>query len=428
MEYALMSKHITDLLAFLDGSPTPVQAEQQISKRLDASGFHGLQENHAWKLSPGGKYYVTRATSVIAFVVGSQPLTTAGFHIACAHTDSPGLKLKPDSLRAENGVCRVAVEIYGGPILSTWTDRELGIAGAVSVQLGNDLADLRPVDLNKAVAIIPNAAIHLNREVNKGFEYNRQNHLQAILTSTAGEADPLKAAVAAALDVETEYIMGMELFLYDRAKAEIGGLDDSLVFSGRLDNLGMSHAVLSAICQTKAPGLTSVAALYDHEEIGSRTQQGAQSSFLQNVLERVSLSQGLSREEHFRALDNSFLVSADMAHAYHPSYPEKYDFKTSPVMNGGPVIKWNASHSYTTTLSSSAVFELNCQAVKVKPQKFAMRSDLLCGSTVGPVLAAQLGVTTVDVGNPLWAMHSVRETAGVQDHLDMIKVLSQYYH
>ncbi len=422
-----MDKHIEDLLGFLDGSPTAVQASAEIGGRLDASGFTRLYEHDKWELKPHGKYYVVRQTSVIAFVAGTKPLTEAGFHIVGSHIDSPGMKIKPDSLKTEKGVSRVAVEVYGGPILSTWLDRELGIAGRVALTLDDKSIVIRPVDLKKPAAIIPNAAIHLNREVNRGFEYNKQIHLQAILTSSSGSADPLREAVAASLGTQAERIGEMELFFYDYAKAEIGGLDGSLIFSGRLDNLAMSHAILSAIREAEAPATTCVAALYDHEEIGSLTLQGAESSFLSSVLERIGLTHGLSREEHLISLDRSFLISADMAHAFHPSYPEKYDPGTSPVMNGGPVVKWNASHKYTTNLDSSQVFARACEAVGVKYQKFAMRSDLLCGSTVGPVLAAQLGLNTVDVGNPLWAMHSARETAGVSDHLDMIKVLKHFY-
>lgn len=423
-----MHEHIKDLLDFLDGSPSAAQASAEVRKRLEASGFQALYERDRWNLEPGDKRYIVRATSVIAFVVGSEPLTTAGYHIAASHIDSPGLKLKPESVRTENGVTRVAVEVYGGPILSTWTDRDLGIAGQVAVKLDEGTTGLKTVDLKTTAAVIPNAAIHLNREVNKGFKYNPQTHLQAILSSTSTSADPLKEAVAAAIGIDQELILDMELFLYDRAKAETGGLDNSLIFSGRLDNLGMSHAILSAIRGTEKPRLTCVAALFDHEEIGSTTLQGADSSLLANTLERIALARGLDREEYLISLDRSFLVSADMAHAYHPGYPEKYDPKTSPAMNGGPAIKWNAGHKYTTTVASSTVFAQNAKAAGVNCQKFMMHSDLLCGSTVGSMLAAKLGISTVDVGNPLWAMHSIRETAGVNDHLDMIKVLSHYYH
>ncbi|HOZ01286.1 MAG TPA: M18 family aminopeptidase [Candidatus Syntrophosphaera sp.] len=421
-----MPDHIQDLLAFLDGSTTAVQASGQIISRLQESGFTALAETDKWKLKAGGKHYVCRETSVVAFVVGSQPLIQTGFQLAAAHIDSPGFKLKPESIKTENNVTRIVAEVYGGPIISTWTDRELGIAGRVTVKR-DGVAEIKPVDLQRPVAIIPNVAIHLNREVNKGFEYNKQNHLQAILDTGTQAGNPLLAALAEALQVSPEQIAEMELFLYDYAKAVLGGLQGNLVISGRLDNLGMSHIVLSAIRETEKPQATCVAALYDHEEIGSQTEQGAGSSLLGDVLERIGLVLGLNREEQLIAQRKSFLISGDMAHAFHPSYPEKYDASCSPVMNGGPVIKWNASYKYASTAASSQRFASLCAACGVKYQKFAMRSDLLCGSTVGPIIAAQLGISVVDVGNPLWAMHSVRETAGTRDHNAMVKVLKQYY-
>ncbi|MBW6513678.1 MAG: M18 family aminopeptidase [Candidatus Syntrophosphaera sp.] len=421
-----MNSHINDLLAFLDGSPTPAQASGEILKRLEGKGFARLLETDKWELKPGGKYFVQRQTSVIAWIVGSEPLPQTGFNLAAAHIDSPGLKLKPESLKTESGISRIAVEVYGGPILSTWTDRELGIAGKVALTK-DGASSIVPVDLKKSVAIIPNAAIHLNREVNKGFEYNKQIHLQAILNTGSSAGNPLLAALAGELAVSPEQIGEMELFLYDFAKATLGGLDGSLVVSGRLDNLGMSHAILRAILETEQPKATCVAVLYDHEEIGSGTPQGADSSILASILERISIALKLSREEQLIALAGSFLVSGDMAHAYHPSYPEKYDAACSPVMNQGPVIKWNASYKYASTAASSKRFSALCADAGVKPQKFAMRSDLLCGSTVGPIVSAQLGIPAVDVGNPLWAMHSIRETAGTHDHAAMIKVLKEYY-
>ncbi len=421
-----MSEHIQDLLNFLDASPTAVQASEQAVARLRVSGFRELDEASAWKLRSGGKYFVRRQNTVLALVTGSQPLTKTGFQLAAAHLDSPGLKLKPDSLKTEGGISRVAVEVYGGPILSTWTDRELGIAGlaAVRTKTGHEL---RSVDLGRPAAVIPNAAIHLNREVNKGFEYNKQTHLQALLTAPAGSANPLLAAVAGALKVKPEQLGQLELFLYDRAKAALAGLDGKLVVSGRLDNLGMSHAILSSICRVEKPRATCLAVLYDHEEIGSQTAQGAYSSLLAEILERVGLALGFSREEQIIARRKSFMISGDMAHAYHPSYPEKYEPSSAPVMNGGPAIKWHAGYSYASTVDSSQRFASLCEQAQVKPQKFVMRSDLICGHTVGPIVAAQLGIPVVDVGNPLWAMHSVRETAGVDDHLAMIRVLDMYY-
>jgi aspartyl aminopeptidase len=421
-----MNNYIRDLLSFLDASPTSVQASQQIVKRLEERGFAALDEGKKWKLKPGAKYYLQRETSVVALVTGSQPLAKTGFQLAAAHIDSPGLKLKPSSLKTDGNVARVAVEVYGGPIISSWIDRELGIAGRAAVNYGKEVRVV-PVDLQKPMAVIPNAAIHLNREVNNGFIYNKQVHLQAIVDVGRQDGDPLKAAVAKSLKVKPEQIVELELFLYDFAKAALGGLQGNLLFSGRLDNLGMSHAILSAIMASDKPKATCAAVLYDHEEIGSETRQGAGSSMLSVVLDRVGISLGLDAEERHLALSNSFLISADMAHAYHPSYPEKYEQSCSPVMNGGPVIKWQAGHKYATTAASAQRFAALCEAAKVPCQKFMMRSDLLCGSTVGPIVSAQLGIPVVDVGDPLWAMHSTRETAGVEDHLAMIKVLTKFY-
>ena len=421
-----MPDQIQDLLSFLDASPTAAQASNQIVDRLVAKGFLPLEESAAWTLKQGGKYFVRRQTSIAAFILGSESLPQTGFQLAAAHIDSPGLKLKPASLKTEGRITRVAVEVYGGPILSSWTDRELGIAGVVAVKKEAS-ASLVNVVLERPVAVIPNVAIHLNREINKGFEYNRQNHLQAILATGTAAGNPLLAALAVALKVSPEQIGEAELYLYDCAKATLGGLDGNLVHSGRLDNLGMSHAILCALLETEQPAKTCLAMLYDHEEIGSATAQGAVSSFLPELLERIGIALGLSREEHFRALRSSFLVSGDMAHAYHPSYPEKYDPACSPVMNGGPAIKWNAGHNYASTAASSQRFASLCESTGVKHQHFAMRSDLLCGHTVGPIVSAQLGIPAVDVGNPLWAMHSIRETAGVDDHLAMIRVLSSYF-
>lgn len=421
-----MNKHIKDLMSFLDGSPTSVQASDQIRRRLEEKGFEELDETRKWKLKPGGTYHLRRDTSVIAFVVGSASLEKAGFNLAAAHIDSPGLKLKLESLKTEKGISRMGIEVYGGPILHTWTDRELGIAGRVVVRNGNK-TQVVPVDLKKPVAVIPNAAIHLNREANKGFEYDKQKHLQAIVQAGGDAANPLLSALAGELGVKENQVAETELFLYDFVKAALGGLDGNLVISGRMDNLAMSHAILSAILEADQPKATCIAVLYDHEEIGSTTRQGAASSLLKETLERISLSLGKTREEHLRALRNSFLISADMAHAFHPSYAEKYDPNYAPVINGGPVIKWQAAYKYASTAQSSHRFSSLCDEAGIKPQKYMMHSNLLCGSTVGPIVSAQLGIPVVDVGDPLLAMHSVRETGGTKDHVAMIKVLKKYY-
>lgn len=422
-----MNNHIQDLLSFLDDSPTAFQASLGIETRLQMAGFRALDETQNWKLEKGAKYYMKRAdTAILAFIIGSKPLVESGYQIAASHIDSPSLKLKPATVKTESCVTRVGVEVYGGPIISTWIDRELGIAGRVTVKTGDTYRSI-PVNMNRPLAIIPNAAIHLNREINKGFEYNKQVHLQAILATGSEAGNPLLSALAAHLDLSLDSIREMELYLYDLAKSSLTGMDASLIVSGRLDNLAMTHAILSALTEAQTPQATCLAAFFDHEEIGSGTQQGADSSLLGEVLERIALALGLKREEQLRALHSSFLISADMAHAFHPSYAEKYDRDYAPAMNQGPVIKINGNYRYTSTSESTLRFLDLCEAAGIKAQKFMTRSDMPCGSTVGPVVSALLGIPAVDIGNPMWAMHSARETCGVKDHKSLIKVLKQYY-
>lgn len=423
-----MNKCIQDLLNFLDDSPTSFQANTSIRQRLDEAGFEALDESKAFALKTGGKYYISRFdTAVIAFVTGSKPLFETGFNLAASHIDSPLLKLKGRSLKTDKGICRVGVEVYGGPIISGWLDRELSIAGRVIVKRGAGVYTPHLVDLKRPVAIIPNAAIHLNREINKNFEYNKQNHLQAILAINSVAANPLLSALAEELQVSPEQIWDMDLFLYDPKPAALVGFGEELIVSGRLDNLAMTHAILSAILEVDAPESTAVAIFYDHEEIGSRTPQGALSSLLPEVLDRLALALGLSREEYYLALRKSYLISCDMAHAFHPNYPEKYDPDYVAVMNQGPVIKLNADFRYSSTADSSQRFIQICDEAGVPFQRFLVRSDMPCGSTVGPLVSAALGISALDIGNPMWAMHSIRETAGTKDHKALIKALKHYY-
>jgi aspartyl aminopeptidase len=421
-----MDKYIQDLMAFLDASPTSYQASVEISTRLEKAGFRLLNETEAWKLVPGGKYYVRRAgTAVLAFAIGSGNLSETGCRIAASHIDSPALRIKPQSLRTEGNVTKIGVEVYGGPILATWTDRELGLAGIAVIRKDGKLTPV-PVNLKRPLAIIPNAAIHLNREINNGFVYNKQIHLQAIL-STGDNSDSLKEAVAGVLDIKPEDIVDMDLFLYDPTPAALAGIDGSLLVSGRLDNLAMTHAILSSLTEVSSPEVTALGVFFDHEEIGSETLQGAMSSLLAEVLERVGIGLGLSEEQRYLALRGSFLISADMAHAFHPAYAEKYDPDYAPKMNQGPVIKINGSQRYATTASSGARFASLCASAGVACQKFMTRSDMPCGSTVGPLVSSRLGIPAVDIGNPMWAMHSIRETCGVADHLSLISVLRLYF-
>jgi len=427
LELRRMNALIKDFLAFLDGSNSRFHASLQIQARLQAAGFVALPENQAFKLIKGGKYFICRKdTAVLAFVMGSEALAKSGVKMAASHIDYPSLKLKPQSIKSVNGMYKIGVEVYGGPIISTWIDRELSVAGTVLVKTANGFEN-KLVDLKQAIAIIPNAAIHLNRDINKGFEYNKQTQLQAILGLKESSANPLYELIAKKLKVKAGQIVDSELYLYDPSPATLVGVDGEMLCSKGLDNLAMTHAILSALITSEKPKQTAMGVFFDHEEIGSQTPQGAMSSLLSEVLERLSLSQSSSREDYYLALRNSFMISADMAHAYHPSYAEKYDPDYSPYMNKGIVIKLNANHRYASTTDSSARFIALCDAAKVPCQKFLVRSDLPCGSTVGPIVAAQLGLDTVDIGNPIWAMHSIRETGGTLDHLYLVKALTEYY-
>jgi aspartyl aminopeptidase len=422
----MKTPHIKNLIEFLNASPTSFQAAEQIQEKLTAKGFIKLDEADEWKLAPGKKYFTMRNQSaVIAFVIGRKKLNQTGIRLAASHLDSPALKIKPDGDKQERNNTKLAMELYGGPIVSTWLDRELSFAGRIMVKG-------KPILYNhgKPVAIIPNAAIHLNREVNKGFEYNAQNHLQAILQA-AGKNDKAKSFkefLASLLKVKAEDIGGFDLFLYDPAPVSLIGIDRELLVSGRLDNLAMSQAILSAMLDSESTEETHMAVFYDHEEIGSTTPEGADSSFTRDVLQRICWSQKLTQEQVMITFRKSFLISADMAHAVHPNFADKHDPAFMPLMNHGPVIKMNASQRYATTSESSTRFEKICRKTGVPFQKIINRSDMPSGSTIGPIASSGLSIPTVDVGNPMWAMHSIRETMGVYDHEYLIKALAGFFN
>lgn len=422
-----MNALIKDFLAFLNGSNSRFHASVQIQSRLQAAGFIPLDEKQPFKLKKGGKYYLCRQdTAVLAFVMGSESLAKGGVKLAASHIDCPSMKLKVDSVSCDKGVVRCGVEVYGGPIISTWIDRELSIAGKVLLRTAKGV-ESKLIDLQKPLAIIPNAAIHLNREINKGFEYNKQTQLPAILSVKESSGNPLLELIAKKLKVKTSDILETELYLYDAQPASLMGIEEDMVCAQGMDNLAMTHAILSALVKTEKPKQTVMGVFFDHEEIGSETPQGAMSSLLSESLERLCISQSNSREDYYLTLRNSFMISADMAHAYHPSYKEKYDPNYSPLMNQGPVIKLNANHRYASTTDSTAHFVALCEKAQVPYQKFLIRSDMPCGSTVGPIVAAQLGLHTVDIGNPIWAMHSIRETGGCLDHDYLVKALEMYF-
>lgn len=422
-------EHARALTQFIDASPTAFHAAKNIEDELCKTGFIALDETQRWKLEPGKGYFVSRnETAVIAFIVGGKKPCDSGFRLIGAHTDSPSLKIKPASESISNYYVKVGVEVYGGPIVSTWLDRELGIAGRVFVRAGNKTIT-KLFDSKAPVAIIPNAAIHMNRDINKGFEYNRQTHLPALLSisETTPEDGALNAYLADQLSVPAKDIVDYELYLYEHTPACITGIKGDFITAGRLDDLAMSHGILTALCTTHAPEATVVGTFFDNEEIGSQTLHGADSQFLRDTLERVNLVSGGNNEDLYRAYASSFMISADMAHALHPNYSDKHDSAYAPIINKGPVIKANANYRYATTAASSIMFEELCEKAGVPCQKLIPRSDSTPGSTIGPMTSARMGIPTVDVGNPMWAMHSIRETAGVKDHAMMTEVFITFF-
>jgi aspartyl aminopeptidase len=425
-------KSIHDLLQFIDRSPTPFHAVGEMKNKLSAQGYSELKESETWELISNGKYFLTRNdSSLIAFIVGTKTNDASGFKIIGAHTDSPNLKLKPNPAYDKSGYLQLGVEVYGGALLTTWTDRDLSLAGRVIIK-GKKQPQSKLVRFDEPLLRIPQLAIHLNRDVNeKGLTLNKQNHLPPIFSLAGKKAstkDLLEKRVAQKLKCKSADILNMELSLYDTQSGAIGGAEGEFIFSSRLDNLASCHAALQALTESKTKDpMTRVIAFYDHEEVGSDSAQGAGSPFLKDVLERLTLESDNPRETFFRSMANSFFISADMAHAVHPNYSEKHDTRHMPILNGGPVIKCNSNQRYATEGISSAWFETLCKKAGIPAQKFVVRSDLGCGSTIGPITAANLGIRTVDVGNPMLSMHSIREMAGAKDHLPLIKAFKEYF-
>jgi len=424
-----------DLLAFIDASPTPYHAVRETARRLTQLGYRELDEREPWTLQPGERVFVTRAgTSIAAFHLGTSPVDRAGFRLVGSHTDSPNLRLKPNAAVLKNGYHQLGVEIYGGVLLSTWLDRDLSLAGRVVVLSGG-----RPqghlVDFRRPLLRVPNLAIHLNRTVNTdGLKLNAQEHMVPVLgLESAGPAELrsllVKELAAGNVRAEAGDILGYDLCLYDTQPSTRSGVNGEFLHAPRLDNLASCLSALSALLSTdKARESTCGVVLYDHEEVGSRSSQGAAGTFLRDCLERIVLGHSDGRPDAFhRAIRHSYLVSADMAHAVHPNYASLHEPRHQPLMGGGPVIKSNVNQSYATDGETWAFFAALCREAGVTPQHFVTRTDLGCGSTIGPITAAQLGIRTVDVGSPMLSMHSIRELAAASDVAAMIAVLRRFF-
>lgn len=428
--------HIKDLLQFLDNSPVNFLATETICQRLVDAGFERL--NACEKLDnikPGRQFFFTKNdSSVYAFRIGSEPLSEAGFHVICAHCDSPTFRIKPNAeMTGEGGIVRLNTEVYGGPILSTWFDRPLTIAGRVIVRSEDVMCPAtKLLHVRRPLLQISNLAIHFNRQVNDGVKLSKQKDVLPILGIINNEFEKgnlLVNLICEELNIEQKDILDFDLYLADTAPACTFGIHDEFISSGRLDDLSMVHAGLKALLLSgeQTPKATQVLAIFDNEETGSQTKQGAGSPFLASILQRIVAAQGGTTEDFYRSIEQAFMVSADNAHAWHPNYSEKFDPTNHPVLGGGPVIKFNAAQKYASDAVSAAVFAGICEKAGVPCQRFVNHSDVAGGSTLGNILASSLPLKGVDMGNPMLAMHSCRETASVADHLYCIEAFKTFY-
>ena len=416
---------VQKLFRFLDESPTCYHAAANAKAALAAAGAVELRESEQWKLEKGTLYVVERGDSALmAFRVPEGPFH--GFLTAAAHSDSPTFKVRETAEAASAGnTLRLSVEPYGGGVWRGWLDRPLSVAGRVVIRQGDRLVS-RLVNIDRDLLVIPGVAIHMDRSVNKGAELNPAVNLLPLL-GCGKEPGAFRKLIAEAAGVREEHLLSTELFLYPRTKAVQTGLNGEFIVSPRLDDLQCVFGCLEGFLAAKPGGSLPVLAVFNNEEVGSSTRQGADSTFLTDVLERIADGCGLNREEWKAAVANSFLVSADNAHAIHPAHPEYADKGEFPVLNGGIVIKYNANQRYTTDAVSGAVFQAVCQAAGVPTQRYSNRADLPGGSTLGNISTAHLSVPTVDIGLPQLAMHSVCETAGAADTDYLVKAIASYY-
>ena len=416
-----------ELLCFLGASPTPFHAVGALASLLDEGGFRELREQDAWACEAGGRYFVRRnGSSLIAFVRGRAAAEDAGLRMAGAHTDSPCLRLKPRPELRRSGYLQLGVEVYGGALLNPWFDRDLSIAGRVSYATAGGVAHAL-IDFREPVAVIPSLAIHLDREANSGRAVNAQNHLPALLALADSEPRDFAAIVLGRLREEHPHcgavrVLDCELSLYDTQPPRLVGLHREFIAGARLDNLLSCFAGVHALMESDGE-FDAIMVCNDHEEVGSVSAAGAQGPMLNSLLARLLPE----RERRERALASSLMISADNAHGVHPNFADKHDGNHGPALNAGPVIKVNASQRYATNSETAALFRWLCEAEGVPVQSFAVRSDMACGSTIGPLTAANVGVRTLDVGVPTFAMHSPRELAGTSDLHALARVLSRFF-
>ncbi len=419
-----------DFFNFLHLSPTPFHAVQNLANIFEKAGFTRLQENETWKVQAENNYYCIRDNGTF---IGIKLATATEYNtiwrMTGAHTDSPSLQIKPVPVRDSHSLTQLCVEIYGGPLLSTWFDRDLGIAGRVIVSSDDDTLVTRMIDFKKPVAIIPSLAIHLDRNANKEHTVEKQKHLFPLLCHSTEGKDKNSFKDILLQQLKTEYpdllvreLLGFDLFCYDTHAPSMIGVNKDFIAASRLDNLVSCFVSAQALLQSQT-GDNCLMLCSNHEEIGSSSMAGAQGNFLSTTLER--LIPDVSNRSN--ALHNSYFLSLDNAHAVHPNFPEKYDPQHFPLLNHGPVIKYNSNQRYATTSRSAALYKVLAGEVDVPIQEFVMNNDLACGSTIGPIAARILGIQTVDIGVPSLAMHSIRETIGAKDSYMLYQTIAHFY-
>lgn len=432
---------IKRLLSFLDASPVNFLAVKNIADTLAANGFRRI--NPALPLGEvksGDRFFVTKNdSSIYAFRIGNKPIADAGFHMICAHCDSPTFRIKPNAeMLTEGGIVKLNTEVYGGPIMSTWFDRPLTLAGRVIVR-GEDVMQPETLLLHikRPLLQISNLAIHFNRQVNDGVALSKQKDVLPLLGQITSQLETDNLLMNVILEelnstiADCQFcakdVLDFDLYLADATPACTFGVHNEFISSGRLDDLSMCYAGLEALIASDTTDTTQVLALFDNEETGSQTKQGAGSPFLAYILKRIAMSQSHTEEAYYQAVERAFMISADNAHAWHPNYPEKYDPTNHPMLGGGPVIKFNAAQKYASDAVSAAVFAGLCEKAGVPCQRFVNHSDVAGGSTLGNILASSIPLRGVDMGNAILAMHSCRETGSVIDHEYCVKVFTEFF-
>lgn len=425
MQKLNQGNYVEGLFSFIDKSPSPFHAIEAMKEMLTEAGFIEVQENKSWELEKGSSYFVVRNDSaIIAFQLPNEEVK--GFHMVASHSDSPSFKIKENAeLTLDKAYTKLNVEKYGGMIMSSWFDRPLSVAGRVYVSTEQGI-EKKMIHFDEDLLVIPNLAIHMNREVNNGVKYSAQTDMCPVLSTTADKAQ-FVTLLAEKASVNAEDVLGQDLYLYTRQKGLVVGVDKDMLISPRLDDLECAYGSMQAMIESTPDKFVNICAVLDNEEVGSGTRQGADSDFLYSTLKRIVYAMGGNEETYMQAVAESFLISADNAHAVHPNHPEKADPTNRPVLNGGIVIKYSGNQKYTSDAFSGSVMKKLCMDADVPYQVFYNHSDVLGGSTLGNISTAHVSVASVDIGLPQLAMHSAVETAGVKDIEYLIKALKEFY-